>query len=50
MIVVKRLIQDSTAGWLLQSDNRNKQAWPTRPFPPDAQIVGMVRWVARTLP
>ena len=48
-IVVKRVIQNSTAGWLLQSDNRNKQAWPTRPWPADAQIVGMVRWVARTL-
>ena len=47
--VVKRVIQNSTAGWLLQSDNRNKQAWPTRPWPADAQIVGMVRWVARTL-
>ena len=30
-IVVKRLIRDPDAGWLLQSDNRNKQAWPTRP-------------------
>ena len=48
-IVVKRVIHNSTAGWLLQSDNRNKQAWPTRPWPADAQIVGMVRWVARTL-
>ena len=48
-IVGKRLIQDWTGGWLLQSENPNKQTWPTRPVPSNAQVVGMVRWVARTL-
>ena len=47
-IVVTRLIRDPDAGWLLQSDNRNKQAWPTRPWPDDAQIVGQVKWLGRT--
>ena len=47
-IVVKRLIRHPEAGWLLQSDNQNKQAWPTRPWPDDAQIVGEVKWLGRT--
>ena len=47
-IVVKRLIRNPDAGWLLQSDNRNKRAWPTRPCPDGAQIVGEVRWMGRT--
>ena len=32
-IVIKRLIRDPDAGWLVQSDNWNKGAWPTRPWP-----------------
>ena len=36
------------AGWLLQSDNRNKQAWPTRPWPDEAKIVSKVKWLGRT--
>ena len=36
------------AGWLVQSDNRNKQAWPTVPWPAEASIVGEVKWVARS--
>ena len=47
-IVVKRLIRHPEAGWLLQSDNQNKQAWPTQPWPDDAQIVGQVKWVGLT--
>ena len=47
-IVVKRLIRNPQAGWLLQSDNRNKRAWPTRGWPDDAQIVGEVKWLGRT--
>ena len=42
-IVVKRLLRDPDAGWLLESDNRNKRAWPTRPWPDEAKIVGEVR-------
>ena len=47
-IVVKRLILDPEAGWLLQSDNQNKQAWPTVPWAARAKIVGEVKWVARS--
>ena len=47
-ILVKRLIRDPDAGWLVQNDNRNKRAWPTRPWPDDAQIVGQVKWLGRT--
>ena len=47
-IVVKRLIRDPDAGWLLKSDNRNKRTWPTRPWPDEAKIVGEVKWLGRT--
>ena len=47
-IVVKRLIRHPEAAWLLQSDNQNKQAWPTQPWPDNGQIVGQVRSVGRT--
>ena len=46
-LIVKRLIRDPNAGWLIQSDNPNKRAWPTRGWPDDAQIVGEVKWVGR---
>ena len=35
--------------WQLVSDNPDKLTWPNRPWPPDAEIVGEVRWIARTL-
>ena len=47
-VIVKRLLHDATVGWLLQSDNPNKQAWPTQPFPDDARVVGEVKWTARS--
>ena len=47
-ILVKRLIRDPDAGWLVQSDNRNKRAWRTRPWPEEGQIVGQVKWLGRT--
>ena len=43
--IVKRVIHDPEAGWLVKSDNPNKQAWPTRPWPEQARIVGEVRWM-----
>ena len=45
---VKRLVRDRTVGWLLESDNPDKRAWPTRPFPDDAQLVGEVKWTGRS--
>lgn len=47
-IVVKRLIRNAEAGWLLHSDNPNRKAWPTQPWPAEATIVGEVKWLGRT--
>ena len=47
-LFVKRVIHDPDAGWLLVSDNPNKTAWPTRPWPDDAAIVGEVKWLGRS--
>ena len=49
-LVVKRTVMDREAGWLLVSDNRNKRTWATVPWPEDAQVIGEVKWVARSLP
>ena len=49
-LVVKRTVLDPEAGWLLVSDNKDKTTWATRPYPDDAQIVGEIKWVARSLP
>ena len=47
-LLVRRAINDPEAGWLLLSDNPDKRAWPTRPWPEGAQIVGRVRWTGRS--
>ena len=49
-LVVKRTVMDREAGWLLVSDNRNKKTWATRPWPEDAQVIGEVKWLGRSLP
>lgn len=46
--MVKRVIMDRVGGWLIQSDNPNKQASPMLPCPLEANIVGEVKWAART--
>ena len=46
--VVRRMMNDPEAGWLLSSDNADRAAWPTRPWPADARIVGEVRWMGRS--
>ena len=43
-IVVKRSRRDGRR-WILSSDH---PAWPPRPWPPDADVIGQVRWMART--
>ena len=48
-IVARRLIRHPDAGWLVKSDNPDKQAWPTVPWPDEASIVGEVRWLGRSL-
>ena len=47
-LVVKRAGKDRTGAWQLISDNPNKQAWPTVPWPGDAPVIGEVKWAART--
>ena len=47
-LIVKRAGKDRTGGWQLVSDNPNKQTWPTLPWPPDAPVIGEVKWSART--
>ncbi len=47
-LIVKRAAKDPAAGWLLVSDNPNKTAWPSRPWPREANIVGEVKWTARS--
>ena len=49
-LIVKRTIRDLETGWLLVSDNPNKRAWPTRPWPEDAEIIGEVKWLGQSLP
>ena len=49
-LIVKRLAFYEGAGWLLESDNPERKEWPTRLWPDDAEIVGEVRWVGRSLP
>ena len=45
----KRAGKDRTGLWQLVSDNPNKRAWPTLPWPADAPVIGEVKWAARTL-
>ena len=46
--IVRGLIHDPEAGWLLHSDNADKTGWPTEPWRDNATIVGEVRWLGRT--
>ena len=43
--IVRRAARDETRGWLLESDHPDREAvaWPD-----DAEIIGEVRWMART--
>ena len=48
-LIVKRLGKSAAGAWLLISDHPDKQAWPTRPWPAAAEVVGEVVWMARSL-
>ena len=43
-LIVKRIVRDPEAGWLLVSDNPDKKTYPTQPWPDDARIVAEVKW------
>ena len=47
-LLVKRAGKDRTGAWQIVSDNPNKETWPTLPWPPDAPVIGEVKWSART--
>ena len=47
-LIVKRAGRDRAGAWQLVSDNPNKKAWPTVPWPVDAPVIGKVNWAART--
>ena len=49
-LIVKRALEHETEGWLLTSDNPDKKAWPTVPWPEDGRPVGEVRWASYSLP
>ena len=45
-VVVKRAGKDQSGAWQLLSDH---PAWNPAPWPRDAQVIGEVKWMARTL-
>ena len=45
-LIVGRAGRDKARKWLLESDN---PAWEPVPWPDDAEVIGEVRWMARTL-
>ncbi len=47
-LIVKRAGKDRTGNWQLVSDNPDQQTWPPRPWPPDAPMIGEVKWTGRT--
>ena len=46
-VVVKRLARDGRDDWILVSDNDSPD-WPDVPWPDEAELVGEVKWMART--
>ena len=43
-LVVKRMVRDPETGYLLASDNPDKRAFPTEPWPRGARVIGEVKW------
>ena len=43
-LIVRRATRDYQAGWLLSSDNPDKEAFPTRVWPNNAYTAGRVVW------
>ena len=46
--LVVRTDRDASGAGQLVSDNPTPHVWPPRPWPPDAVVVGEVKWAART--
>ena len=47
-LIVKRAVKDETSQWLLASDNPAPEYAPI-PWPADAETIGEVRWMARSV-
>ena len=47
-LIVKRAGKNRAGAWQLVSDNPDKQDWPTLPWPANADVIGEVKWAART--
>ncbi len=47
-LIVKRAGKNRAGAWQLVSDNPDKQEWPTLRWPADADVIGEVKWAART--
>ena len=47
-LIVKRAGKSRAGNWQLVSDNPDKQEWPTLRWPADADVIGEVKWAART--
>lgn len=48
-LVVKRAVLDQKAGWLIMSDNPDKNRFPTQPWGDDAKIMGEVKWHGQSI-
>ena len=47
-LIVKRAGRSRAANWQFVSDNPDKREWPTLRWPNDAEVIGEVKWAART--
>ena len=47
-LIVKRAGKNRAGNWQLVSDNPDKKEWPTLRWPADAEVIGEVKWAART--
>ena len=47
-LIVKRAGKSRAGNWQLVSDNPDKQEWPTLRWPDHAEVIGEVKWAART--
>ena len=43
-LIVKRLVNDREAGWLLVSDNPDKETYPSQPWREETNILAEVKW------
>ena len=46
--IVKRALRSDEAGWMLVSDNPEKDSCPTRPWPDDAKVIGEMKWYGQS--